>query len=73
VTVRALQGGLVSVDIDRVRIVILAGDPAVQDRLSRAAPVCERNRQLVNVAEVAGRWRITIEDPTWLPWTRERC
>jgi len=73
VTVRALMGGMVTVDLDVTRLLILPGDPAAQDRLSRVAPVCESNRQLVSVEEIGGRWRITIEEPTWLPWTRERC
>jgi hypothetical protein len=73
VTVRALVGGLVAVDIDGMRLLILPGDPEAQDRLSRVAPTCEANRQLVSVEEIGGRWRITIEEPAWLPWTRERC
>ena len=73
VAVRAIAGGMVAVSIDRLSLLILPGDPDAQDRFSMVAPVCEVNRQLVSVEEVEGRWRITIEDPAWLPWSRGRC
>ena len=63
VTARAVNGGFISVSIDQLELTILPGDPDGQDRISRSAPACESNSQLVDVREVGGRWRITIEDP----------
>jgi hypothetical protein len=73
VTARAIAGGVVAVSIDSLVMTILPGDPDAQDRISRAAPACEVNHQLVSIDEIGGRWRITIEEPDWLPWTRARC
>jgi hypothetical protein len=73
VTSRAIAGGLVSVSIDALALTILPGDPEAQDRISKASPACEVNQQLVSVEENGGRWRITIEEPDWLPWSRQRC
>ncbi len=74
VKVRARAGGLVVVTFDDTwNLSIVPGDPEIQERVDRVAPVCELNRQLVDVANVSGRWRITIEEPATMPETRTFC
>jgi hypothetical protein len=73
VRAQALLGGVISVSIDNARLQFLPGDPVQQDRVSRSAPACEINDQLVHVDEAGGRWTITIEEPNWLPMTKRGC
>lgn len=74
VRVRVLPGGTVSVDFDQIlHLLIVPGDPDIQTRFGRSAGACEANLQLVDVASVDGRWRITIEEPVTMPDTRSFC
>lgn len=74
VRVRVLSGGTITVDFDAaLRLLIVPGDPDLQERFGRNAGVCEGNLQLVDVANAGGRWRITIEEPAAMPETRTFC